>query len=88
VTPALVRVTSVTVTGPTGLRVVFTDGRRGDIDVSPLLDDGPVFGPLRSAGYFSRVELDPVAGTVVWPNGADFAPEALHALLPATAGVG
>jgi hypothetical protein len=39
-----------------------------------------MFEPLRSARYFERVELDNVCGTVVWPNGADFAPESLFAL--------
>jgi hypothetical protein len=49
------------------------------VDVAPLLT-GRVFEPLRDPAYFARVELDPVCGTVAWPNGADFAPEALHEL--------
>jgi hypothetical protein len=49
------------------------------VDVLPLLH-GQVFEPLRDPAFFSRVALDPVCGTVVWPNGADFAPEALHAI--------
>jgi hypothetical protein len=61
--------------------VSFSDGTRGEVDVGPLLDDGPVFGPLRHADFFARVELDSVCGTVAWPNGADFAPEALRALV-------
>ena len=41
----------------------------------PLLD-GAVFEPLRDPAYFASVKLDSFCGTVVWPNGADFAPEA------------
>ena len=47
---------------------------------TPSLLDGPVFEPLRDPAYFARAALDPVRGTVVWPNGADFAPEALYEL--------
>jgi hypothetical protein len=58
------------------------NGAHGVVDLEPLLS-GPVFEPLREPSYFAQVALDQVCGTVVWPNGADFAPEALHALIPA-----
>ena len=67
------------VCGPTRLCLAFNDGTRKTVDVAPLLT-GPVFEPLREPTYFARALLDPVCGTVVWPNGADFAPEALHEL--------
>ena len=60
--------------------VGVNDGTRAEVDVRPLLDDGPVLGPLHDPEYFGRAALDPVCGTVVWPNGADFAPESLRAL--------
>jgi hypothetical protein len=72
----ILRVTKATVTGPTHLAVEFTTGARGEIDVSELLR-GPVFELLKDPQFFQKVELDSVCGTVVWPNGADFAPEAL-----------
>ena len=65
--------------GPYSLRLSFSDGKRKRVNVAPLLE-GPIFEPLRDPAYFARVVVDPVGGTVVWPNGADFAPEALHAL--------
>ena len=67
------------VCGPHWLEVLFDNGTRKRVDVSPLLR-GPVFQPLLDPHYFSRVKVDPICRTVVWPNGADFAPEALYDL--------
>ena len=67
------------VCGPWSLRLRFDDGVEKTVDVRPLLH-GPVFEPLLDPAYFARVSVDHVCGTVVWPNGADFAPEALHGL--------
>jgi hypothetical protein len=77
----ILRITSCEVRGATALLLVFNDGVRKVVDVGPLLR-GPVFAPLRDPAFFRRVRLDETTGTVVWPNGADIAPEALHALPP------
>ena len=39
---------------------------------------GSLLEPLADAAYFALVEVDRDAGTVVWPNGLDLAPEVLH----------
>ena len=57
----------------------FSDGAARHVDLYPELR-GPVFEPLKDPVVFSCVRLDPVCGTVVWPNGADFAPEFLRDL--------
>jgi hypothetical protein len=67
------------VCGPHSLRLTFSDGTSKRVNLLPLLE-GPVFAPLRDPAYFARMFLDQVCGTVCWPNGADFAPEALHEL--------
>jgi hypothetical protein len=67
------------VCGPHSLQLLFNDGTRKRVNVLSLLR-GRVFEPLHDALYFRRVTIDPVGGTVVWPNGADFAPEALYNL--------
>jgi len=36
---------------------------------------------LADPDYFGTVELDEELGTIVWPNGADIAPETLHRLV-------
>ena len=43
--------------------------------------EGEVFEPLKDKEYFKAFRLHPELRTVVWPNGADFAPEFLRAAL-------
>lgn len=59
------------------LRVRFDDGTEQVIDFRPMLA-GALYGPLRDPALFARVAIDPVAHTLVWPNGADFDPTILH----------
>jgi hypothetical protein len=75
----ILRITEVQVVRPHVLKLAFNDGTRKTVNVYPLLS-GPIFEPLKDPEFFSRVQLDTVAGTVVWPNDADLAPEALHDL--------
>ena len=55
----------------------FRDGRTGEVDLAPALN-GPVFEPLKDVNYFRRFSVHPEFETLVWPNGADIAPEYLH----------
>jgi hypothetical protein len=57
--------------------VKFEDGTEGEVDLASELY-GPVFEPLKEIGYFKQVTVDPELGTIVWPNGADIAPEFLY----------
>ncbi len=77
----ILRIQRVEVVGPHRLRLVFNDATSGEIDPRSLMS-GPVFEPLHDPAFFAKAALDPVCGTVVWPNGADFAPEALRELIP------
>jgi hypothetical protein len=61
------------------VHVRFEDGLAADVDLSYLLDFGGVFEPLRDPAYFRRLHADSEAGTIVWPNQADIAPETLYA---------
>jgi hypothetical protein len=73
-------ITAVEHLGGFRLRLSFADGLVGDVDLSDRFDGelGPVFLPLRDVAYFARVFVDPELGTIVWPNGADLAPDVLH----------
>ncbi len=61
------------------VELTFESGDVRVLDLEPLLN-GPVFEPL-TADYdlFKQVRVDPEAGTIVWPNGADISPRILHA---------
>ena len=61
------------------VHVRFEDGTTGDVDLAYLAERGGVFEPLRDVDYFRRLTADPEAGTIVWPNDADIAPETLYA---------
>lgn len=76
--PKLVHVISVEVLHDHVVHLTFSDGCDGELDLGPSLN-GSVFGPLaEDDGLFREVRVDPEARTLVWPNGADMAPEVLH----------
>lgn len=56
--------------------VSFEDGKTGVVDLRHELW-GEVFEPLRDIGLFRRFRFDPELDTIVWPTGADLAPEYL-----------
>ena len=55
----------------------FADGVEGEVDLQDELW-GEVFEPLKDKPKFAGFVLDRELGTIVWPNGADFAPEFLY----------
>jgi hypothetical protein len=57
--------------------VRFTDGVEGEIDLKDELW-GELFEPLKNKTLFAQFSLDEELHTLVWPNGADFAPEFLY----------
>ena len=61
------------------LRVRFSDGAEGEVDLKEFIvaDHRPIVAELRNPATFAaiRVEMD----TVVWANGFDLAPEFLYA---------
>ncbi|MGH2984134.1 MAG: DUF2442 domain-containing protein [Solirubrobacterales bacterium] len=69
----------------TGVRVVkhgvleltFADGLEGEVEVLERMH-GPVFEDARTPTGFEKVMVDPESGTVVWPGGADLAPDTLY----------
>ena len=62
------------------IRLRFDNGVEGDVNLSDELS-GEVFEPLKNVQFFRRFELHPELRTLVWPNGADFAPEFLRSKL-------
>lgn len=56
------------------IRATLEDGTTKELDFEPHLW-GPVFEPLKDLDVFRSGRIDPDAQTVVWPNGADVAPE-------------
>jgi Protein of unknown function (DUF2442) len=70
-------VVGVAVIGDHVFRLLFSDGTAGDVDFSAERWTG-VPEPLNDPVYLAQVAVDPAAGTLVWPDGIDLAPEPLY----------
>jgi hypothetical protein len=71
-------VVGVAVIRPHAMRLLFSDGVVRDIEYRPGEGRSSLVAPLDDPAYFALVRVDAEAGTVVWPNGLDLAPEVLH----------
>ena len=60
------------------LHLRFSDGSEGEVDVDRVIAFHGIFEALRDPAEFRRVYVDPEAGTIVWPNGADLDPLVLY----------
>jgi Protein of unknown function (DUF2442) len=59
------------------VRVTFDDLLTAVLDLEKYLGRG-IFKELRRIGKFKQLRVDAELGTIVWPNGADIAPEVLY----------
>jgi hypothetical protein len=59
------------------IEVSFNNGRKGVADLGGALK-GPVFESLKNKSEFSSFKVDKELETIVWPNGADLAPEYIY----------
>ena len=78
----MIRVTDVRYVRDYMVWLRFNDCIEGELDLRRELH-GEVFEPLRDKELFGSVKLHSDWHTIVWPNGADFAPEFLHAAIKA-----
>ena len=59
------------------VEVCFDDGREGIADLTEAIE-GPMFRRLRDPEVFRKFRVDEELQTIVWPNGADLAPEYIY----------
>jgi hypothetical protein len=70
-------ITDVAVVRHGVLALTFADGLRAEVDVLDRMR-GPVFAEARTAQGFGKVTVDRELGTIIWPGGADLAPDTLY----------
>jgi len=71
------RVASVESLAGYRINLEFTDGLRGEIDLSDMIGKG-VFEQLRDQTEFDKVYVDPESHTVAWPGEIDLCPDSLY----------
>ena len=74
------RIETVQYKGDFIVHIRFSDGTEGDVDLRCELY-GEIFEPLKDQNLFAQVGVHPEFHTLVWPNGADFAPEFLYEMV-------
>ncbi|HEX7929988.1 MAG TPA: DUF2442 domain-containing protein [Sphingomicrobium sp.] len=67
---------AVTAIGPSSLRLSWSDGTAGEIDLVPILQDR-AFAALRDPAEFAGVEIGDWGHSLVWPSGAELGAETL-----------
>jgi len=60
------------------LRIKFSDGVEGIIDIKERTDFEGIFAPLTEEEYFRKVKVNSELGTFEWPNGADLDKSVLY----------
>lgn len=59
------------------VRIRFSDGIEGEVDLSDLVGKG-VFAPWNDPAKFAKVSIDPQTHTLTWPGGIDICPDTLY----------
>lgn len=73
------RIKSVTYLDGYRLKLRFTNKSEGVIDLrSRIVGRGGVFKPLEDIEFFQQVTVDPISGTLTWPNEVDLCPDVLY----------
>lgn len=76
------RITSAQPIGDYRLRLSFSDGLTGDVDLHDwIIGRGGIFTVMEDPHYFAQVRVHPEFGTVYWPNEVDFDPDVLYSLI-------
>ena len=70
-------ITAVRVVRHGVLHLEFADGLSGEVEVMSRMR-GPVFAEAQTHSGFAAVTVDEETATVVWPGGADLAPDTLY----------
>ncbi len=77
-----VTVTEAKFLGEYSLELVFSDGKRGTVDLkSRIVGRGGIYQPLENPEFFRQVHVNNDSGTVEWPNGLDICPDLLYSMI-------
>lgn len=61
------------------LKLLFSDGKSGEVDFLPFIEKGGVFSVLKNVELFKTFSVDPDWNTIAWMDRElDVAPETLY----------